>query len=259
MQESRYRKVLELLAEAGSLDSFDACADYLVAHLGDLVGIDVYCLLFSISDGPRFRLRTSAGSPVDPDVLRMFNARFSDRLPPALDMTRAVTTVDWSDYPQSEYYNELIRPQRIGHSASLLIDTSWSRSSHLIALHRTPGSHSFTHEDGEMLSLLRPHVRNLFDLYAKIDDSARGRLLPPELADGCRVLSRRQREVADLLCRRLTVPEIAARLRVGVRTVETHVEHVYGKLGVTNRKDLLRLLLGRDGGAGTDVCTDVDP
>jgi DNA-binding CsgD family transcriptional regulator len=50
-------------------------------------------------------------------------------------------------------------------------------------------------------------------------------------------LTRREREVLSLLCQRLTGVEIAERLFIGRRTVETHIENAYNKLGVDNRRD----------------------
>jgi DNA-binding CsgD family transcriptional regulator len=54
-------------------------------------------------------------------------------------------------------------------------------------------------------------------------------------------LTRREREVLTLLCQRLTDPEIADRLFVGRRTVETHVANILGKLAVPNRREATAL------------------
>jgi len=50
-------------------------------------------------------------------------------------------------------------------------------------------------------------------------------------------LTRREQEVLDLLCQRLSNPEIADRLYIGTRTVEFHVTNVIGKLGAENRRE----------------------
>jgi non-specific serine/threonine protein kinase len=50
-------------------------------------------------------------------------------------------------------------------------------------------------------------------------------------------LTPRQREILELLCHRLTDPEIAARLYLSPRTVEGHVTQILGKLGVTTRRE----------------------
>jgi DNA-binding CsgD family transcriptional regulator len=52
-------------------------------------------------------------------------------------------------------------------------------------------------------------------------------------------LSRREREVADLVVQALSNREIAARLVVSERTVESHVRSILGKLGCANRTELV--------------------
>ena len=49
--------------------------------------------------------------------------------------------------------------------------------------------------------------------------------------------TRREREVLSLMCQRLTDREIADRLFLSPRTVETHVRNVISKLGVVNRRE----------------------
>ena len=55
-------------------------------------------------------------------------------------------------------------------------------------------------------------------------------------------VSRRETEVAVLLCRRLTAPEIASKLFLSVRTVEWHVEQLYQKIGARNKREAISLL-----------------
>jgi DNA-binding CsgD family transcriptional regulator len=65
--------------------------------------------------------------------------------------------------------------------------------------------------------------------------------------DGGEGLTIREREVAGLAARGLTDVEIAARLSVSKRTVETHLYRVYAKLGVSGRRDLAPLFSERAG------------
>jgi DNA-binding NarL/FixJ family response regulator len=51
-------------------------------------------------------------------------------------------------------------------------------------------------------------------------------------------LTARQREIAALVARGLTTPQIAERLILGRRTVDTHVEHVLARLNLNSRKEL---------------------
>ena len=58
------------------------------------------------------------------------------------------------------------------------------------------------------------------------------------------LLTPREREVVTLLAAGLTSTEIARRFVLSVRTVENHVHNIYGKLGVSSRRQLRSVLLG---------------
>jgi DNA-binding CsgD family transcriptional regulator len=53
-------------------------------------------------------------------------------------------------------------------------------------------------------------------------------------------LTARERQVAGLAARGRSDAEIAAELRISVRTVQTHLAHTYDKLGIHGRRDLPR-------------------
>lgn len=53
-------------------------------------------------------------------------------------------------------------------------------------------------------------------------------------------LSRREREVLELVYEGATAREIGRRLYISERTVETHTAHAYAKLGIRSRFEVLR-------------------
>ena len=57
---------------------------------------------------------------------------------------------------------------------------------------------------------------------------------------GAGSLTRREREVAQLAAQGLSAKEIASRLAIGERTVETHLARAYAKLGLASKIDLVR-------------------
>ncbi|GAB2919644.1 helix-turn-helix transcriptional regulator [Streptomyces heilongjiangensis] len=69
---------------------------------------------------------------------------------------------------------------------------------------------------------------------------AGGRVRRPAAGTSAGLLTRAERRTVELAARGLTNRQIAEALFVAVRTVETHLTHAYRKLGVGNRKELLR-------------------
>jgi ATP/maltotriose-dependent transcriptional regulator MalT len=61
---------------------------------------------------------------------------------------------------------------------------------------------------------------------------------PPETPDGADILTRREREVAELIAAGRSNREIAEALVVAVKTVDSHVEHIFRKLGVQTRTEV---------------------
>jgi len=63
-----------------------------------------------------------------------------------------------------------------------------------------------------------------------------------QAAPGPRPLTRRESQIAKLASRGVPNGKIAKRLGLSVRTVESHLYRVYGKLGVSTREKLPPLL-----------------
>jgi DNA-binding CsgD family transcriptional regulator len=51
-------------------------------------------------------------------------------------------------------------------------------------------------------------------------------------------LTAREREIALLVARKLSSREVADRLGISVRTVDDHLQQIYGKFGIRNREQL---------------------
>jgi DNA-binding CsgD family transcriptional regulator len=60
-------------------------------------------------------------------------------------------------------------------------------------------------------------------------------------------LTPRERDVLELLVAGRTNQEIADALFISRRTVATHVEHIFSKLGVSSRATAIRLVMQHQG------------
>ncbi|MBO8141514.1 MAG: AAA family ATPase [Firmicutes bacterium] len=73
-----------------------------------------------------------------------------------------------------------------------------------------------------------------------------GRLPRLSKPDSVEVLSAREKDVARLVAQGFTNREVAARLYISPRTVETHLQRIYTKLSLSNRVELVRYLATSD-------------
>jgi LuxR family maltose regulon positive regulatory protein len=94
---------------------------------------------------------------------------------------------------------------------------------------------------GELLAALPPHETSHGALRGDILDTIHGRgpvttgtFLPAEN------LSRSELRVLRYLPTNLTRPEIAGELSISLNTVNTHIRHIYAKLGATDRSSAVR-------------------
>jgi LuxR family maltose regulon positive regulatory protein len=60
-------------------------------------------------------------------------------------------------------------------------------------------------------------------------------------------LSPREREILPLLAARWTDREIAHALCISHRTVTTHVSHIFSKLGINSRREVVPFVLAAEG------------
>ncbi|MFC0109256.1 response regulator transcription factor [Kibdelosporangium aridum] len=64
-------------------------------------------------------------------------------------------------------------------------------------------------------------------------------------------MTRRERQVAELVAEGLTNKQIADRLVIAQRTAEGHVERILAKLGFTNRVQIVAWMTEQRGTRGT--------
>jgi DNA-binding CsgD family transcriptional regulator len=87
------------------------------------------------------------------------------------------------------------------------------------------------------------HVCEAVDLHATaVREQRRLGVRVPHTGNLAATLSPRELDVAELVCAGSTNQQIADKLVLSVRTVETHLTHIFAKLGVTNRAGVARVL-----------------
>jgi DNA-binding NarL/FixJ family response regulator len=73
---------------------------------------------------------------------------------------------------------------------------------------------------------------------------ARAEVRGPATADdsGLASLTKREREIAELITDRLTNPQIASKLFLSKKTVESHIRNLFVKLGASSRVEVARIV-----------------
>jgi predicted ATPase/class 3 adenylate cyclase/DNA-binding CsgD family transcriptional regulator len=114
------------------------------------------------------------------------------------------------------------------------------RDSDLRAIEAAIGSERFAAEHGAGAAL---------DIGAAVAYAARGRGTRKRPTHGWASLSPTENEVTDMVRTGLTNGQIAERLFMSPRTVQTHLTHIFAKLSITSRTELAAKTAARDGQA----------
>jgi DNA-binding NarL/FixJ family response regulator len=111
----------------------------------------------------------------------------------------------------------------------------------------------WTAESAAAASHAHRHAGRTASAYAaararQLADRCEGARIPPlATLDEPDLLTAREREIAGLAANGLSDKAIAARLHLSVRTVHSHLQHAYQKLGIADRSELAILLATPEG------------
>ena len=161
-------------------------------------------------------------------------------LDPALRAwTRGAESEDWATrYRDTEFYRDFMLPG----GAYKTLACPLPGSDLAVALHRSRLAPMFSETDKATLAAVAPQIRNLFFIWCTVDTGA----APPTaelIALSFDRLTRREAQIASLLHAGVTPREIADRLFISRRTVDSHVAHIYDKLNVHSRVSLRQAIL----------------
>jgi DNA-binding CsgD family transcriptional regulator len=156
-----------------------------------------------------------------------------------------INPVNWSDYADTEYNRDFNLPLNIGYTTGFGVEDHELGKEIVFCLHKSIESSGFTPADLQLIVLMRPLIQNLFSMRKQLYSRYLEEVLPREISPGCSPLSSREREIMERLTGRESMREIALKLGISKRTVETHALHIYRKLCISSRNDLKRFLISR--------------
>ncbi len=155
----------------------------------------------------------------------------------------AIGKINWRTLPylDTEFFTDFMFPT--GFEKSLTVSLPGVRL--VTAIHRSRVALDFTNLEYTIMNVLAPHVQNFYSCFEKIAKLSFSFPTKDEIADHFGSLSPREVEIAALLCQGLTFEEIATCLFISRRTVEAHIQHLYDKLNVHDKKTSVEKLTSR--------------
>jgi len=195
---------------------------------------DIYREYYSRIENGRYSIST-----------RIENIRYS--IPARTESGRYVipelkgSVYDWTHHEgDDEFIANYIRPQRLRYSAGFGFYDADSFMKSMYTLDRTSRS-GYTHEEIDVISIVQAHLDNLHKNLFVLASTNRY-IRNPEIQQ---LLTKRESEIAELLCRGMTPIKISHRLFLSLPTVYRHIANIHTKLNVSNRQELLLRLMGR--------------
>ena len=160
-----------------------------------------------------------------------------------LDGSGYVDLIDWRelDWIRDDFIVNYIRPRQLSQTLSFVLFDLKGAPATIFCLDRLADG-TFKDREVEMVRLFTAHLGNLYkNLFVRPTEQVR---MWDGIA-GVNDLTQREREVLDLLCQGIKPVYIARELRISLGTANKHIAHIYKKLGVNSKQELLVKLLGK--------------
>jgi DNA-binding CsgD family transcriptional regulator len=236
-----WKKLYDLVNDLIRQESISGLETELIENIDSLVPADRGAPFFEYRNNRPYCVRWPEYSTA---LIPDFNAHYSRVCPAQFHLeTLMLGPVDWKQYSHSEYDTDFNRPLGIGHTMGCGFTNPRTDTTHIIALNRSRRSRPFSRRDARNFRLI---TRLFAELYRQKETAAwncEACIRRINLQRGIIPLSNRETEVCGLLCRGFTARKIGGLLAISPRTVERHCLHIYTKMNVANRKELLNLIL----------------
>ena len=155
-----------------------------------------------------------------------------------------VTQITWQDEPESEFVYNYIIPLGVKCSLTFVLFDLNSQPRAVVALDRMITTR-FSDEKVEILRYAVAQLNNLYKNFFTSPNDIPGRRKSDNDLVLSALLTKREREVVDLMCQGLSPAHVAGNLHISTSTAYKHIAHIYKKLNVSSQQELLVRVLGR--------------
>ena len=148
-------------------------------------------------------------------------------------------TFDWGNSKGDEFIAEYIKPQGLHHSLGVVFHDPGNMIKTIISFDRTKQS-GFSQREIMIVEVLQAHLDNLYKNLLAEPAQCSG---PVRKTD--QPLTKREQEIVHLLCNGLTPAAISQKLYLSTSTVYKHISNTYAKLHISNRQELILMMLNQ--------------
>ena len=238
-------KVNDFLVEVGAERTVQNFKSIILKRIGDMVPYDVAVAWLEMGQTCPIKMCDSLRVPQK--WITAHNEYYYKIAPGYADLNiKKVTYSNYKLYQDTEYYQDFLHPLGIRYGMGIILHDL--RGNPSLTLYITDSKHNYEKDRkvSFLLETIQTHLENYYSFLNLISNQSINEFHIVELQDGCKTLSKREAEIVGLLCRRLTIAEIASQLLISPRTVESYIYNIYQKLKVRNRRELLLKLMGPD-------------
>jgi DNA-binding CsgD family transcriptional regulator len=244
-----WRRIAEWQERMATAQSLEALIGLVHESCSSLADYDVSLVTIRVESvsgdhvGPS-RILSRSGAMSDKDV-RSYDRYYNRKLTPEIstdDRASPSPVLVECTHARHEFINDYIIPMGIRRYYGSLLSLGPGKGFLAVGCNCSSGSAQTLLPARERLTAIKPFVERMLALHGRLDALMPGG--PGAAPAPDERLSPREAQVADLLCRRLTAKEIASKLGISHRTVENHALHLYQKLGIFSRAELISLFNG---------------
>lgn len=246
--ENEWKFINEILLQIHGNDNIDSMRKELFDMLQYIVKFDYGAFFLCKEDGvtnpvgyniSKEELETDTSQMEEINPLRTLRSLMMDPKHPAIRVSEYMFEEKLED---TEYYNLIWRPKRIRYSLLVGIGHK-GRELGSINLYRTEEKTDFSDKDLEIVNILKAHLN--IRLYRELEPY---RISASESSlKAVYGLTDRETEIVELWSRGLTDNEISDRLAISKNTLKKHISNVFGKLEISSRVELLKIISSAGG------------